>query len=64
MIKSNICPVCLSDISDEYIEEGDLRLSDEAIICPKCGFVLQGVMDECPEFEELDKGNKVIKQKS
>ncbi len=34
MVKSNICPVCLADIPGEYIEEGDLRISDEAITCP------------------------------
>ena len=54
MVKSNICPVCLADISGEYVEEGDLRISDEAISCPNCGFTLEGVMDECPELEELD----------
>ena len=55
MVKSNICPVCLADIPGEYIEEGDLRISDEAITCPNCGFTLEGVMDECPELEELAK---------
>ena len=55
MVKSNICPVCLADIPGEYVEEGDLRISDEAILCPNCGFVLEGVVDECPKLEELDK---------
>ena len=55
MIKSNICPVCLADIQGEYIEEGDLRISDEAISCAYCGFVLEGVVDECPELEEPDR---------
>ena len=55
MVKSNICPVCLTDIEGEYVEEGDLRISDEAISCPKCGFSFQGVMDECPELEEFSK---------
>ncbi len=55
MVKSNICPVCLADIPGEYIEEGDLRISDEAITCPNCGFTLEGVVDECPEFEELKR---------
>jgi len=53
VVKSNICPVCLADIPGEYVEEGDLRISDEAITCPNCGFVLEGVMDECPELEDL-----------
>jgi len=53
VVKSNICPVCLADIPGEYIEEGDLRISDEAITCPNCGFVLEGVMDECPEVGDL-----------
>ena len=55
VVKSNICPVCLADIQGEYVEEGDLRISDEAITCPNCGFTLQGVVDECPELEEFDK---------
>ncbi len=59
MVKSNICPVCLADIEGEYIEEGDLRISDEAISCPNCGFVLEGVVDECHELEELDKGKDI-----
>ena len=55
VVKSNICPVCLSDIPGEYIEEGDLRISDEAITCPNCGYTLEGVVDECPELEEFEK---------
>ncbi|MFC2011304.1 hypothetical protein ACFLUR_03335 [Chloroflexota bacterium] len=55
MVKSSICPVCLADIEGEYIEEGDLRISDEAITCQNCGYTLEGVMDECPELEELNK---------
>ena len=55
MVKSNICPVCLVDIQGEYIEEGDLRIADEAVSCPNCGYTLEGVMDECPKFKELDK---------
>ena len=59
MVNSNICPVCLADIEGEYIEEGDLRISDEAISCPNCSFSFEGVMDECPELEELDKGEEI-----
>jgi hypothetical protein len=59
MVKSNICPVCLVDIEGEYIEEGDLRISDETISCPNCGFTFRGVMDENPETEELDKGRGI-----
>ncbi len=55
MVKSNICPVCLADIPGEYIEEGDLRIADEAITCPSCGYILEGVVDECPEPGELKK---------
>ena len=55
MVKSNICPVCLADIQGEYVEEGDLRISDEVISCPNCGFTFKGVMDECPDLEELNK---------
>jgi len=53
MVKSNICPVCLADMEGEYIEEGELRISDEAITCSNCGFTLYGVVDECPELENL-----------
>jgi hypothetical protein len=53
MVKSNICPVCLADIPGEYIEEGDLRITDEPITCPNCGFTLEGIIDECPEFDDL-----------
>ncbi len=63
MVKSNICPICLADIEGEYIEEGDLRISDETISCPNCGFSFKGVMDECPELEELDKGIGLSKKK-
>ncbi len=59
MVKSKICPVCLADIEGEYIEEGDLRISDEPISCPNCGFAFQGVMDECPEPEELNQGRRI-----
>jgi hypothetical protein len=59
MVKSNICPVCLVDIEGEYIEEGDLRISDETISCPNCGFTFRGVMDENHETEELDKGRGI-----
>jgi hypothetical protein len=59
MVKSNICPVCIADIPGEYVEEGDLRISDEAISCPNCGFTLEGVVDECPELEQLDKGEEI-----
>jgi len=59
LVKSNICPVCLADIEGEYVEEGDLRISDEVISCPKCGFSFQGVMDECPELDKISQGERV-----
>jgi len=55
MVKSSICPVCLADIPGEYIEEGDIRIANEAISCPYCGYILEGVVDECPECEESEK---------
>jgi len=58
MVKSNICPVCLADIPGEYVEEGDLRIADNPITCPNCGYTLEGVVDECPEFRGLDKESK------
>jgi len=61
MVKSNICPVCFAYIEGEYIEEGDLRISDEAISCPNRVFTLEEVVDECPELEELEELDKGVK---
>ena len=41
MIKGRICPECLRDLDQEYIEEGDDRLCIEPIKCPYCGWELR-----------------------
>ncbi len=28
-----------------YVEEGDLTISSKRIVCPYCGWVLEGAMD-------------------
>ncbi len=28
-----------------YIEEGDLTISSERIVCPYCGWILEGAME-------------------
>jgi len=56
VVKSNVCPVCLADMSGEYVEEGDVRISDDGIVCPHCGFVLKGAVDTCPDLDDLAKG--------
>ncbi len=38
MIKGRICPECLRDLDQEYIEEGDGRFCIEPIKCPYCGW--------------------------
>ena len=41
MIKGRICPECLNDLGQEYIEEGDDRLCIEPVKCPYCGWELR-----------------------
>ena len=41
VIKGRICPECLRDLDQEYIEEGDDRLCIEPIKCPYCGWELR-----------------------
>ena len=51
MIKGRICPECLRDLDQEYIEEGDDRLCIEPIKCPYCGWELRnGWVGEVLEY--------------
>jgi hypothetical protein len=49
-------------MSGEYVEEGDVRISDDGIVCPQCGFVLKGAVDVCPDLDDLTKAPKVSKK--
>jgi len=62
VVKSNVCPVCLADMPAEYVEEGDVRISDDGILCPHCGFVLKGAVDTCPDLDDLTKAPQVKKK--
>ena len=49
MIKGRICPQCLCDLEQEYIEEGDHRLCITPVKCPYCGWNLDnGGIEEVP----------------
>jgi hypothetical protein len=41
VIKGKICPKCLRDLSQEYIEEGDGRFCIGPIKCLYCGWELR-----------------------
>ncbi len=47
MVRSWVCPKCLGDLDRFYIEEGDTMVTDEKIVCPNCGFMLEGAVGEC-----------------
>jgi len=45
MVKGNICYQCGREMPFWYVEEGDLTISSKRIVCPYCGWVLEGAMD-------------------
>ena len=45
MVKGNICYQCGREMPFYYVEEGDLTISSERIVCPFCGWTLEGAMD-------------------
>lgn len=45
MVRGNICYRCGRDLKDWYVEEGDLTISKDKIVCPYCGWVLEGAMN-------------------
>ncbi len=61
MVRSWVCPKCLGDLDKFYVEEGDTMVTDEKIVCPNCGYTLEGAVGECgghSESEcEADKGH-------
>jgi hypothetical protein len=50
-------------MNGEYVEEGDVRISDDGIVCPHCGFVLKGAVDVCPDLDDLTKARKTKKKR-
>lgn len=46
MVKSWVCPRCLSDLDTFYVEEGDTMVTTDKVECPHCGFTLEGAVDE------------------
>ncbi len=40
-----------------YVEEGDLTISSQKLVCPHCGWTLQGVYDPHEE-DSLDKPDR------
>lgn len=55
MVRSWVCPRCLGDLDKFYIEEGDTMVTDERIVCPNCGYTLEGAIGEC--CGHLDDGH-------
>lgn len=51
-----MCPKCLGDLDRFYIEEGDTMVTDERIVCPNCGYVLEGAVGECYRGDEHKAG--------
>jgi hypothetical protein len=49
MVKSWVCPRCLGDLGTFYIEEGDTMVTADKVVCPYCGFTLEGSVSECSE---------------
>jgi rubredoxin len=47
MVKSWVCPQCLEDLATFYVEEGDTMVASEKIVCPNCGYTLEGAVGEC-----------------
>lgn len=52
MVKSWVCPRCLGDLDTFYIEEGDVIVASDRVVCPSCGFTLEGSVDECEREAE------------
>ena len=51
MVKSWVCPRCLGDLDTFYIEEGDTIATSDRIVCPTCGYTLEGATDIYGEEE-------------
>jgi len=51
MVKSWVCPRCLGDLETFYVEEGDTLVTSDRVVCPGCGYTLEGSIDLCSETE-------------
>jgi len=64
VIKGRICPDCLNDLDQEYIEEGDDRFCIEPIKCPYCGWELRnGWVGEALQHPPSGVGNAEVDKK-
>ncbi|RMG00415.1 MAG: hypothetical protein D6726_11280 [Nitrospirae bacterium] len=52
MVRGNICYHCGKELPFWYVEEGDLTISRERIVCPHCGWTLEGAWDSYDDEEE------------
>ena len=62
MVKSWVCPKCLCDLDNFYIEEGGTVIATERIVCPHCGYTLEGLIGECNHEEIEDKQRPEVSQ--
>ena len=54
LVKSIVCPRCLGDLKDFYTEEGGIIVpTDGKVVCPHCGFTIEGPINEC-SGEDVD----------
>jgi len=54
MVRSWVCPRCLGDLDAFYVEEGDTIATSDKVVCPSCGYVLEGSIGEgCPDETEV-----------
>ena len=51
MVKSWVCPRCFGDLDNFYVEEGDVIIASNRIVCPDCGYTLENETSQC--FEEI-----------
>ena len=59
MVRSWVCPACLGDLDTFYIEEGDTIATSDRIVCPHCGYTLEGYIDECEaEIRSREPGDQ------
>jgi len=56
LVRGNICYRCGKELDQWYVEEGDLTISSEKIVCPYCGWELEGAMELHRSKEEEQDG--------
>jgi len=55
VVRSNVCPNCLDELGSSYVEEGDLVIFDEEVICPHCGYIFKGALEYHKEEDGTDQ---------